>query len=310
MILLGMKETLQIFYARYGAFADAAVKFVFSFLFMFFLRQDLGFFELFDSIPVMAVISVVCAVLPYGAICFIMAVITLAHIYEISLEIALIAAAVLFMIGLIYFGFQPRNAYWLLLTPLAFFLRIPYVIPLIAGLSGTLSGLFPACGGVIVYYLVNYVSENAAAIRGDLTTDILEKCMQMIEGLVTYREMIFFVIAFAVGLILVYIIRTLSIDYAWAIGAALGAAGQAAVLIFGYLFFDADLSFTGLVIGMVISLLITAVYIFFAFMVDYSRTEKLQFQDDDYVYYVKAVPKIAARRRGSQERNDPDRYRR
>lgn len=28
------------------------------------------------------------------------------------------------------------------------------------------------------------------------------------------------------------------------------------------------------------------------FAVDYSRTEYIQFQDDDYYYYVKAVPKI------------------
>ena len=30
---------------------------------------------------------------------------------------------------------------------------------------------------------------------------------------------------------------------------------------------------------------------FFLFSVDYSRTEKLQFEDDEYYYYVKAVPK-------------------
>ena len=31
---------------------------------------------------------------------------------------------------------------------------------------------------------------------------------------------------------------------------------------------------------------------FFAFPVDYSRTEYLQFEDDEYYYYVKAVPKL------------------
>ena len=41
-----------------------------------------------------------------------------------------------------------------------------------------------------------------------------------------------------------------------------------------------------------ISMVIAAVYNFMIFAVDYSRTEYLQFQDDDYYYYVKAVPKI------------------
>ena len=30
----------------------------------------------------------------------------------------------------------------------------------------------------------------------------------------------------------------------------------------------------------------------YAFNLDYARTEKVQFEDDDYYYYVKAVPKI------------------
>ena len=32
---------------------------------------------------------------------------------------------------------------------------------------------------------------------------------------------------------------------------------------------------------------------FFLFSVDYSRTERLQFEDDEYYYYVKAIPKIS-----------------
>ena len=39
-------------------------------------------------------------------------------------------------------------------------------------------------------------------------------------------------------------------------------------------------------------MLIAKVVEFFAFHVDYSRVEKVQFEDDEYYYYVKAVPKI------------------
>ena len=31
---------------------------------------------------------------------------------------------------------------------------------------------------------------------------------------------------------------------------------------------------------------------FFVFNVDYSRTEYVQFEDDEYYYYVKAIPKV------------------
>ena len=39
-------------------------------------------------------------------------------------------------------------------------------------------------------------------------------------------------------------------------------------------------------------MVIVKVIEFFAFHVDYSRVEKVQFEDDEYYYYVKAVPKI------------------
>ena len=41
-----------------------------------------------------------------------------------------------------------------------------------------------------------------------------------------------------------------------------------------------------------LSILIVYVLQFFVLAVDYSRTEYTQFEDDDYYYYVKAVPKI------------------
>ena len=41
-----------------------------------------------------------------------------------------------------------------------------------------------------------------------------------------------------------------------------------------------------------VSLEIALIYQFFVFAVDYTRTEYLQYEDDDYYYYVKAVPKL------------------
>ena len=41
-----------------------------------------------------------------------------------------------------------------------------------------------------------------------------------------------------------------------------------------------------------VSGLLAGVYRFFVFHVDYSRTEYTQFEDDEYFYYVKAVPKV------------------
>ena len=64
------------------------------------------------------------------------------------------------------------------------------------------------------------------------------------------------------------------------------------VLLVGDLMFDTNVPIGGVIIGSIFSVLIAMVVQFFAFNVDYSRTEKVQFEDDEYYYYVKAIPKI------------------
>ena len=49
-------------------------------------------------------------------------------------------------------------------------------------------------------------------------------------------------------------------------------------------------------LGIVLSCAAAGAYHFFVFAVDYSRTEYVQFEDDEYYYYVKAVPKLTVTR--------------
>ena len=53
-----------------------------------------------------------------------------------------------------------------------------------------------------------------------------------------------------------------------------------------------SLSLIATFISLLISILIGLLLQFFCFNLDYTRTERVQFEDDEYYYYVKAVPKI------------------
>ena len=57
--------------------------------------------------------------------------------------------------------------------------------------------------------------------------------------------------------------------------------------------YDTNVSIAGVLIGGIIAILLAKVLQFFVFSVDYSRTERVQFEDDEYYYYVKAVPKLS-----------------
>ena len=103
--------------------------------------------------------------------------------------------------------------------------------------------------------------------------------------------MLVVVAAFTITIVVVYFIRRLSVDYAWTIAIITGALVNILFLLFGDLLFNTNVSILGLIIGSVIAALLVKVLEFMVFNVDYSRTEMVRFEDDEYYYYVKAVPK-------------------
>ena len=177
--------------------------------------------------------------------------------------------------------------------PVLFFLRVSYVVPLVLGLSLGLSSIIPMSVGIFIYYLIVYVNQNAGVLAGTDTVDIVQKYTQILNSLFTNSTMILMVVAFAAALLVVFLVRNLSLDYAWTIAIGAGTAVLLAVIFIGNSTAGMNLSIVSLALEMLFSVILAFVYQFFAFAVDYSRTEFLQFEDDDYYYYVKAVPKIA-----------------
>ena len=98
-------------------------------------------------------------------------------------------------------------------------------------------------------------------------------------------------IAFIAVILLVNLIRTRSFDYAWRIAIIAGGVVYVLMIIAGGFYFRLDIDVVTLIIYTVISVVIGLLLEFFVFGGDYTRTERLEYEDDEYYYYVKAVPK-------------------
>lgn len=292
MALLEFREMLRSFYGKCDAVLIPVIKFVVSVTAFWLLNDSIGYMEKLKSPVVWLALSVVCSFLPYGVISFLAGVVLVAHISSVSLEMALVLAVILVMAAILYYGFQPGDSYLLLLTPILFHFRIPYVIPLLVGLSGGLAGVIPVSLGVFLYYTIQYVKQNAGVLTNDAAVEITQKYVQIIKSMMNNNLMLVMIAAFAAGILVVYLIRTLSVDYAWHIAIVAGAMVQLMVVFVGDFMFDVSVPMLEFLFGVIAAMILAAVYNFFVFAVDYSRTEYVQFEDDDYYYYVKAVPKI------------------
>lgn len=295
--LLVVKQTLMSFYSKYEVYLTPLFKFLLALVSLLLINSRLGYMQSIDKLTVVLIVALMCSFMPTNFIVIMAAVFTLLHLYSFSLECAAVIGAGFLLIFLLYLRFSPKDTLVVLLLPICFLLKVPYVIPLAMGLIGTPASAISVACGVIVYYMIHYVVQNVSTIAAMADEETAAKFKFIIDGLISNKEMVVTIAAFAVTVVLVYIIRRLSVDYAWTIAMAAGAVVNIMVLLVGDLMFDTNVALLGVILGTVISLLLVIVLQFFVFNVDYSRTEKVQFEDDEYYYYVKAVPKVTVARR-------------
>jgi hypothetical protein len=290
--LLEIREDIKNIYGRFSAFILPAVKFLLALTALLMINSSIGYNKTLAGMIPSLILALLSALMPVNAICAVMAVVILAHLYSLSIVVFGTGAVLFLLMFLLYFRFSPNDGILVLLTPIAMKIGIPYVIPLSAGLFSSPVSALAAAIGTIVFYFLSFISENGTTVSGSGTDELISSLRFILDGLMKNRTMVVMAAALVIGLILVFFIRRLRIAHAWSIAVISSAVVMLIILLAGDMAYDTNLSIGLVFFGMIISILIAEVLIFFFFNLDYSRIESVQFEDDDYYYYVKAVPKV------------------
>ena len=289
--LLEMRENLRNFYSRNEVYLLPLLKCVLALTTLMVLNVNLGYMTKINNPVLVLLIALMCSFLPMNLLVIISALFVVLHCYAISMECAIVVGSVFLLLFLLYYRFSPKDTLVVVFLPLCFGLKIPFVLPLIVGLlCGPASVVSVACG-VIVYYVIHYVKESASVIMSLDADGSVAKFRYVLDGFMDNKAMMVVLISFCVTTIIVYIIRRLSVDHAWTIAIFVGAVSNVIILLVGNLMYETGISVVSLILGTIAALVIAKVVEFFAFNVDYTRTEYVQFEDDEYYYYVKAIPK-------------------
>lgn len=290
--LLVFKEKLKQFYGKYNIYIVPVVKFLVGFLTFWLINANVGFMTKLKNPLIPVVMGLVASFIPYGVTAFLAGVFILIHVARVSGDrsghLCVHVGGDRSLLRLPALG----DGYLLLLTPLLFFLRIPYVVPLVVGLSGSLVSIVPVCSGVCIYYILMYLKQNAGTLTGSSMAEMADRFIQIVKNVFGNELMWVMVAAFAAAILVVFILKNLSVDYSWSIAIVAGVITQLAVIFIGDFNFNLPVSAGSMIFGIIASVVIALIYQFFVFAVDYTRTEYLQYEDDDYYYYVKAVPKL------------------
>lgn len=315
--LLVVKQQLTRFYTRFEAYIVPALKFVAMLVALLLINNSVGAMSKLKNPAIVLILSLLCSFLPANVMVLLAGLVIVGHMYAISLECCIVVLFIFIIMYALYFRFTPGDAIAVLLTPVAFALHIPYVMPLAMGFVGNPVSCISVGCGTAVYYILNYVSEHEDALSsgssgGDLDIEgMMGGFKTVIDGILKNDLMIAMIVTFAATIIVVYLLRRLKINYSWQIALGTGIIVCFVVLLVSSAVLDAEVGIGGAILSLFFSAILVLVLQFFIFNVDYSRAEYVQFEDDEYYYYVKAVPKItleapAVRVRRNNVRRDPD----
>jgi len=290
--LLELRDRIKYYYRKYEFILFPTLKFMLAYLAICCVNGAMGYMAQIDKVGVVLVASLICSFMPMGCILFVSSVFGLLHMYALSMEVALVGVCIYLVLLLLFMRFDSNHSVLLVLTAICAAMKIPYVIPIAVGLLASPVAAVSVGCGLVVYSLIGVVSDNAMVINGMGTGEELAKIKLIIDGLIRDKGLLVMIVAFVITIAVVYMIRRLEVDYSWSIAMIVGAILNIVIILIGDLMYDTQVSMFGAFLATILALIIAKVLEFMFFCVDYSRTEKVQFEDEEYYYYVKAIPKM------------------
>ncbi|HJA65295.1 hypothetical protein B5F07_00605 [Lachnoclostridium sp. An169] len=290
--LLVWRERLQKVYAAYSIYILKGLQFILGLLVFGLINANVGYMEMASSVFCTLGLAVFCTFFPMIVMVLAAAALILVHFYALSIPITIVSLLIFLLMYIFYFRFTPKKAWLLLASALAFALHIPFVLPIVFGLLGTPVWIVPAACGIITYYMAAFVKTSTTVLQGADADGMVTGLMNFARQVVTNREMWLMVLSVSLGILVVNLIRTRPVEHAWKIASAAGACVCVIVTAAGNIALGTHVSYVSTIVSSVLGAFVGIVLEFFFFSVDYSRTENIQFEDDEYYYYVKAVPKV------------------
>ena len=289
--IIEIKDKVFKFCAEYDSYLKYLYKFLAAFVLFSVINDSIGFMEKISTMPVALLLALICCLLPQSVTIIAAAALTLLNLYALSLEVALVAFLIFVLLFLLYFRFAPQDGLLFILTPVFFKMGIPYALPIGTGLLRNAYSVTAVVCGTVAYYFIDGIHQNITTLGDSATDEATVKITVTISQLIANKEMFLTIGIFTLSAIMVYVIRRLSVDNAWKIAIISGILVQVSGMFAGYLLFNISEKAVGMMIGNVVAMALGFLLEFLFMDLDYGRTERVQFEDDDYYYFVKAVPK-------------------
>lgn len=196
----------------------------------------------------------------------------------------------MFMLSYIFSNaYQARQLTHFVGVTVLYRMHIPYLAPLWAGLFGNISEVTTIiCGSVISFYLKT-VHDSVPQIADAPDT---VNALDLVQSMVSNPMFFVYELAIVGMFVMVWLFRSSKLKHSWVWAVIFGTLTEFVIMLGGSLFLNDSRGLTQITVGSLVTLIV-GILLFFVFQdLDFKRVETVQFSDDEYYYYVTAVPRI------------------
>ncbi len=263
---------------------------IFSFIVLLVLSRYFGFAKILSHAWVVPLLSVLCAFLPPSGSALVMQGYLLIQLMSVSFGVA-VTMLVLFVLSYaLCVGYQAHKFNNLVGITAWHRLHIPYLASMQTALLGGVQEVAAVVCGTVISFYMKEVYDNAALLKSG--TDALSPIDLLRDNVFANPLFYIYLVAMAALFIMVYTIRTMNIRHAWTVAVTSGVVVEFILMLAGYLFVGQRSRIPELILANAVTFLIGVLTKYLVLDLDYTRVERVRFEDDEYYYYVTAVPKI------------------
>ncbi|OOB77990.1 MAG: hypothetical protein BEN18_09025 [Epulopiscium sp. Nuni2H_MBin001] len=289
-----MRQSFLKFYKSHEVAIIMLSRFILMIIALVSINKAIGMSTTISNIWTILTLAVIAMFLRSSAIVTISMFVIVYHLSGISLILAGIVAAVCIATYVMYIRLFPRESIVILFTMLLLPIDAVYVVPLVSALFFGVSAIVAIACGCIFYYMFCQlpIMVGSNQISG-FSLDALEIVVNnLLRNTFFNTEILTIITILSVVFLMVYIIRLQAIDYANYVAVCVGGVISTLGFLISQLLLHTRVSITLMLLMTIVSVIIASFIAFLSIVLDYSRAEHVQFEDENNFYYVKVVPKI------------------
>ncbi|MBR5047000.1 MAG: hypothetical protein IKX76_02070 [Eubacterium sp.] len=290
--LINFKEKVFKWYEKGEKVIRPVFKGLVAFLVLFMTFRMFPYRPVGHLYVVLAVLTLISAFLPFALLYYIASGIILYNLWAVSFDIFAAFAIFWVVCAVGYFRIDGQYSYLAAIVPVLFFCNLGIAVPAVLAVAIGMEALFPAAVGVIVYYFSLSIKDASLVLGGSESSGMGIGLAHVAKSISGNKLFLVMIISVCATIMITSLLRRAFYERAWLVAGTLGNTAMAFLVFVGCVYCDLEVTVWLVIVEIVAGMILCMVVEFFRGIGDVSRAEKTVFEDEEYIYYVKAVPKL------------------